>query len=86
MINGNVVMDNDYRHPKASTGIEKKKTSQPFHGEACGVQVKCLTKKGIIQEPVMKRDVGRRDEEIDEVGGSSDKYEQWAKLRSGEEV
>jgi len=33
-------------------------------------------KKGISQEPVVKRDVGRRNEEKDEVGESSDKDEQ----------
>jgi len=58
----------------------KEKTSLPFHGAACGVQVKHLTEKGTSQEPVVKRRVGRKDEEKDEVGGSSAKDEQCAKL------
>jgi len=41
----------------------KEKTSPPFHGAACGVQVKHLTEKGRSQEPVVKRDVGRMDVE-----------------------
>jgi len=79
MISGDVVMDNDNRHPNGKDRDGKKSHHRHF------TEQHVLTEKGINQEPVVKRDVGKRDEEKDEVGRSFDKDEQWVKLCSGEE-
>jgi len=70
MINGDVVMDNDNRRPNG-------KSSMWCPG-------KTPKRRRNSQEPVVKRNLSKRDEEKDEVGGSSDRDGQWAKLRSEE--